>query len=559
MKTSPLSTSHRRAPRQAPPPPTSHSIRSLVFLGLALLALTLALTALFLLPFSDTDRVARNLVALAAAPTRPAPEASTRVAALPAAAPAQPAPSPMMTATPVAATPTATPTPAGPCPPPPGWVSYTVQAGDTLSALSRRHNTTVQAIIEANCLTSFMIYAGQTIYLPDPGSPTPAASPTPVGTPTFTPTSTSQPPPLPAGAAPKIALPPETINVILLGSDTRVQGKAGRTDTIILVTINPVSKTVAMLSIPRDLWVYIPTQGYDRINTAYVWGTLLRYPGGGPALIKATIEYNFGIPVHYYATVDFKGFIKLVDTLGGVTIAVECPFPDLELQPGIRHMDGQWALAYARSRITSSDFSRSRRQQQVLRAMWDQLLRPETIPQVPALWVTFQDTIDTDMSLDLLLSLAHLGTQINTRRIKSLYIDYEHVRSWVTPQGAQVLLPQYDLIQPVLADFFTPPDELDLIQARVEIRNAGCTRFQAKELAAVRLYYAGFENVQIGPDQPEVRPRTIIIDYTGDAEAIAWLRDAFGVPAEDVWFQKQENPPLDALVLLGRSFNPCQR
>lgn len=558
MKTSPLTTTRRRAPsQQSHLIPAPRSPRPLVFLGLALLALVLAVVALMLLPFSDTDQTARNLVALAANPTRP-PSGSPAPAEISPTALPQPSPTP--TATPVV-TPTIghTPSPEGPCPPPPGWVPYVVRAGDTLNALAQRHNIAVQAIIEANCLTSFMVYAGQTIYLPNVSTPTvpptTVVSPTQTPTPTFTP----QPPPLPAGAAAKFHLPPEVINVILLGSDSRVQGKVGRTDTMILVSVNPVSKTVGILSIPRDLWVYIPTHGYDRINTANVWGTLRKYPGGGPALVKATIEYNFGIPVHYYAAVDLKGFIKLIDTLGGVTIAVECPFPDLELEPGIRHMNGQWALAYARSRITSSDFSRSRRQQQVLLALWDQVLRPETISQIPALWATFQNSVATDMSLDQIIALAHLGTQINTRQISSWYIDYHHVKAWVTPQGAQVLLPQHDKIRPVLVELFAPPEEWDLILAKVEIRNAGCTRFQAKELAAVRLYYLGFDNVQIGPDQPEVRPRTIIVDYTSDAEAIALLRQAFNVLPEDVWFQEQDNPPLDALVLLGRNFNPCRR
>jgi hypothetical protein len=222
-------------------------------------------------------------------------------------------------------------------------------------------------------------------------------------------------------------------------------------------------------------------------------------------------------------------------------------------------MNGQWALAYARSRITSNDFARSRRQQQVLRALWDQTLRPETITQIPALWATFKDSIATDMSLEQIVSLAYLGTQINTRQIRSLYIDQRHVKAWVTPEGGQVELPQPGPLRAVFAELFEPTEQIDLVKARVEIRNAGCTRFQATELASTRLHYVGFAHVQIGPNQPEVRPRTIIIDYTGDKEAIALLQEAFGVPDQDVWHQEQIPPPLDALVLLGQNFNPCGR
>jgi len=549
--------SHKAPLRRTPAAPTSG--RSLIFLGLAVLAMILVILALALLPFADLQQRARDLVAIVLAPPVSATRASgsAMLSGSPTPVPSStptviPCPTPVPTITPTA-------TPAGPCPPPPGWELYTVRAGDTLTALAQSRGTTVHDLVQANCLTSLMIYVGQTLYLPVLHPPTPANQPTALAVSPAVPTATPQPLSLPAGAAERLALPPEIINVILLGSDSRVQGGLGRTDTMILVAINPVSKTVSMLSIPRDLWVYIPTCGYERINTAYMWGTLSKYPGGGPALVKATIEYNFGVPVHYYAAIDLKGFIRLIDTLGGVTIAVECPFPDLELEPGIHHMDGQWALAYARSRITSSDFARSRRQQQVLRAMWAQLLRPETILQIPSLWSILQDSITTDLSLEQIISLAQLGLQINTRQIQSLYLDGEQVKAWVTPQGGQVLLPQPAACRALFAALFTPPGEVELIHARVEIRNAGCTSFQAKELAADRLYYLGFDNVRIGPDQPEVRPRTIIVNYTNDAEAIALLRQAFHVPAEDVWFQAQENPPLDALVLLGRNFNPCQQ
>ncbi|MBU1748610.1 MAG: LCP family protein [Chloroflexi bacterium] len=542
-RTSPNTTSPPPAgPVDAPPRRLRPVFRS--FLWVCAVALCLAVVGLLLVPVGSMGRMAFGLV----------PPPTTAPGSL-----VSPSPEALDTPTPD------TPVPWDPCAPPPGWIPYVVQAGDTLSVLAQQHGVAVQDLIQANCLTSFMVYVGQTIYVPagelPVSSPTTIVLPTLASTLTATSTPAAQRAPLPAGAAAKFNLPPEVINIVLLGSDTRVQGKAGRTDTIILVSINTASKTVGMLSIPRDLWVYIPTQGYDRINTANVWGNLSRYPGGGAALVKDTIEYNFGVPVHYYATIDFKGFIKLIDTLGGVTIAVDCPFPDLELEPGIRHMDGQWALAYARSRITSNDFARSRRQQQVLRALWDQVLRPETIAQIPFLWNTFQESIETDLPLDQLMRLAQLGMQLNTRQIQSLYIDYEggSVKSWVTPNGAQVLLPQSGPIRQIVNQLFAPPPVWELIPDKVEIRNAGCTRFQAKELAQVRLYYMGFENVQLGPDQSEVRPRTIIVTYTRDPEIIAWLQQAFGVADEDVWYQEQENAPLAALVLLGRNFNPCQQ
>ena len=110
------------------------------------------------------------------------------------------------------------------------------------------------------------------------------------------------------------APPPDDgrINVLLLGIDRRGGTKWSHlTDTIILVTVDPINRTAGMMSIPRDLQMPIPGNGEDRINTANVYGESRKYPGGGPALLKRTIEYNFGIPIDYYVMVDFQGFVKI--------------------------------------------------------------------------------------------------------------------------------------------------------------------------------------------------------------------------------------------------------
>ena len=137
-----------------------------------------------------------------------------------------------------------------------------------------------------------------------------------------------------------------------------------------------------MLSIPRDLWVYIPWYGWSRINTAHRKGYALNYPGEGPELLKRTIEVNFGIPIHHWARVDFRGFRRVVDELGGVDITVACPVnlryqpptsddsddeqEEMVLEPGVYHMDGETALRYVRTRRGGSDFDRAGRQHQFL-------------------------------------------------------------------------------------------------------------------------------------------------------------------------------------------------
>ena len=152
---------------------------------------------------------------------------------------------------------------------------------------------------------------------------------------------------------------------------------------------------VSLISIPRDYYAWIPTWGLDKINTAFIRGHKHDYPGGGAALLKATIEYNFGVPIHYYAMVDFSSYRSVVDAVGGVDLVVECPFhdtypdpeaesgqTDIDLEPGLHHLDGKHALWYVRSRWNTSDFDRHRRQQQVVRAIFHQALGQNMISRI---------------------------------------------------------------------------------------------------------------------------------------------------------------------------------
>ncbi|MDY7039985.1 MAG: LCP family protein, partial [Chloroflexota bacterium] len=191
-----------------------------------------------------------------------------------------------------------------------------------------------------------------------PASPTPLSSPTPTPIPTEPPPTTPEPTPAPVSM---IDLPPDAVNILLLGTDTRQGLTSWRTDTIILVAVNPTQKTAGLLSIPRDLWVYTPGHGHRRINTVDCLGERTGYPGGGPALLNETLRYNLGVPFHYFIRVDLQGFVRIVDTLGGLEVDVDQTIPydsytGLALTPGIYHMDGEMALKYVRTRMTTSDF-----------------------------------------------------------------------------------------------------------------------------------------------------------------------------------------------------------
>ncbi len=280
-----------------------------------------------------------------------------------------------------------------------------------------------------------------------------------------------------AGAG--IGTPPPTeepllqkrINILLLGIDQR-PGETGpfRTDTMIVVTIDPQTRSVGMLSIPRDLWVPIPGYGENRINTAHFLGDLHKYPGGGPALAKKTVSYNFGFPVHYYVRVNFDGFRRLIDMIGGVDIYVpheiqDDQYPDenygydpLYIPAGCVHMDGSLALKYARTRKADSDFERARRQQQIILTVRDKVLSlnllPSLLPKIPELLRTLSDSVQTDIPMDELIQLARMVRDMDTATIKTAVIDETMTVPQITPTGAYVLLPVREKIRPVVDDMF---------------------------------------------------------------------------------------------------------
>lgn len=262
------------------------------------------------------------------------------------------------------------------------------------------------------------------------------------------------------------------INMLLLGIDRRGGKSWGHlTDTIIVVMVDQTNKTVGMMSVPRDLQLTIPSYGEDRINTANAHGESQGYPGGGPALVVRTIEYNFGIPIDYYIMVDFKGFEKIIDTLGGIDITVprtlhDTKYPDprtddpyayktVHFDPGWQHMNGERALQYARSRMSTSDADRAWRQQQILLAIRETVLHSNRILELPELATTLMDSVKTDMTLEELLELARLMPNIDTANLRQVVLEEPLVYSHRREDGAAVLLPRWDLINAMLAELLS--------------------------------------------------------------------------------------------------------
>ncbi len=271
--------------------------------------------------------------------------------------------------------------------------------------------------------------------------------------------ATDIPPPMP-----EVKFGPDVVNILLLGSDKRPNSGGFRTDAIMVVSIDPEDGTATLISIPRDLYVYIPGWRMDRINTAIV--------RGGIAMAKQAIHYNFGIPVDGWARMNFDGFISAIDTLGGITVEAtaftrdECGGKILTYQPGSSYtMDGYEALCYARMRKWGGDFDRMRRQQEIVQAFFSKLLTLNGLARVPQLYNQFYTTFFTDIELTELIPLVPAAIQIGAdpTRINVFRVDRDLVDSWRTPTGGAVLLPKRPGIQLMLMEAFGS-DAFDSVQ-----------------------------------------------------------------------------------------------
>ncbi|MBI5354726.1 MAG: LCP family protein [Chloroflexi bacterium] len=391
--------------------------------------------------------------------------------------------------------------------------------------------------------------------------------------------TSAAPPPADLIAANPTALPPltdnETINFLLIGSDVR-SGTSFRTDSIMIAVVWPKDGQVSLISIPRDLWIYIPSVGMQRINTAYENGEINGYAGGGAGLLKDTISYNLGIRIDHTALVDFNGFSRIVDTLGGVQVPIACAYTDWRLidpsydpynednwwlytvGPGNVYMDGDLALWYARARSKSNDFDRGRRQQEVIRSIIGQTLQTSTLGKIPQLYDDLSSTVVTDLGLADIIRMAPYAFNFTNANIRGYYIRPPYVASWTTPGGAAVLLPNEDQLHQMLTEATTlSPFAVERQSIKVEMQNG--TSFDAWDaLAASRLNYAGYQTVIADADRRDYS-NSIIIDFTPgqDPNQRQTIITTLNLFSANIISQPDANSPVQYRVILGHDYQPC--
>ncbi|WP_420628374.1 LCP family protein [Candidatus Leptofilum sp.] len=372
------------------------------------------------------------------------------------------------------------------------------------------------------------------------------------------------------------------VSILLLGIDQRCEEDGPtHTDSMMVLTIDPVGLSAAVLSLPRDLWVEIPDFGVDRINQAHYLGEIYEYPGGGQALAVQTVETLLGVPIDYYVAVNFEAFVEVVDLIGGIDIdvleAIDDPnYPDrcygydpFSIEAGKQHLDGETALKYARTRATfGGDVDRAARQQAVILAVRQQVFDlnnvTQLIAQAPQLWHTSQENIRTNMTLDEAIQLALLAQDIPRDSIRTAVLNFDYVYNETTPDGRQVLVPVRENIRQLRDQLFAPPaiptpviENLPALMAAEEARVAvlnGTPEFGLAASTQEYLQSFGINVVEIGNADASTYLTSQIITYGSYPNTSRYLTQLMHVPPLNVSSGTNPDGDYDILIIIGNDW-----
>jgi polyisoprenyl-teichoic acid--peptidoglycan teichoic acid transferase len=358
----------------------------------------------------------------------------------------------------------------------------------------------------------------------------------------------------------------QRINILLLGYGGPGHDGPYLTDSIMLLSIRPSMHEAMMISLPRDLWVKIPAlprNGYmmGKLNNAYAIGTDHRnYPNvrsdwktatGGGDLAAATVSQVTGQPIDYWVGVDFKAFRDVVNALGGVRVYVPTTLDDpyfpagestgmmhVRIDAGWQSFDGERALEYARSRETTSDFDRSRRQQLVMLAVRQRVFSLNMIPKMLSLLGALQDNVRTNLRPAEMQQLADLAGRIKDQDIRRVAIDTSNLLRSGYSNGGQYILQPLDPTYAALHRYVAMalPDRSALaIRAPFQVQD-GSRRYwlpygmgTPASIMTALLQAQGWD-ASVGPATTQRVTQTQILDGSGGraATTVSWLQDYFG-------------------------------
>jgi len=357
--------------------------------------------------------------------------------------------------------------------------------------------------------------------------------------------------------------PNQPVTALVMGLQIGGASTNPLTDSMMVVSYDPPSGSLSMLSIPRDLWVDIPGHGQGRINEAF--------EDGGAPLAMLTVQQNLGIPVNYYALVSYAAFRELIDDVGGVTVNVphdlddptfpaddEIHFEPLHLKAGIQHMDGREALRFARERHADplGDIGRAQNQQQVLLALKDRLLRPANVWKAGLILRDVRSMIRTNFPLDQAagLGLKVLRTGTGNLRRDVLRYDNQTVHGTVTASGADVLVLNRQAAATVIASMFGPAVSGFTAGATIRVDNGNGYPLAGTSYSKI-LAGMGAKTLEPGDADRKDYPGARVRVYTREAAKVreaGLLASMLGVPLE----KASGTEMADIVVTLGRDYAP---
>ena len=368
------------------------------------------------------------------------------------------------------------------------------------------------------------------------------------------------------------------VTILILGldySDWR-GGETPHSDTMILLSVDPISNTASILSIPRDIWVNIPGFDYGRINESYFNGAAYNLPGGGAELARQTVEQFIGIPVHYYAVIGFDAFIDFIDEIGGVIVTPD-QYVKIEkfgggqeeiLVPGKMYtLDGGLALAYARERHTEGgDVDRASRQQEVILAIKHRILKYENLPNLiakaPALYQDVSSGISTNLNLQEAIQLGLLGLQLDSSSIRQGIINYDMVIPTTSPDGEKILKPIPDKIRILRDELFAnsgsgapiavPSENSTLVkdEAATVVIWDGSSQGGLGDRTSAYLQSQGINVIQV-TDAGGYIPATKIEIFNGKPYTVDFLAQTMNVASANIWNTYDPSAGVDIRVTLG--------
>ena len=370
------------------------------------------------------------------------------------------------------------------------------------------------------------------------------------------------------------------VNILLMGLDYRdwEEGQKpdrSRTDTMILLTYDPLSNSAGMISIPRDLWVPIPGFEYNKINTAYYLGEVYNLPGGGPGLAMRTVEELLGVPIQYYAQVDFQAFVDFIDHIGGVKLTFDESLMlvmnrrgednTVRIEPGLYTLPGEYALAFVRARVTEGgDFDRAMRQQQLIIGVRDRILEfdmmPKLVASAPKIYNDISAGINTNMTLNEVIKLAWSVLDVDRSDILTEVISNQYVTIAKSDDGLDILRPVPDKIRLLRDDVFGGGDILGPVAegemreiiaeegARVSVRNASSHAGLAEQTAAW-LREQGFNVVEETNSEYTIFSQIYV--YNGTPYALKFFAEASGITSINIYYYDDVDLGFDLIFILG--------